>query len=67
MTQSHPAPALPAERSTERPFDPPAGLAPPALVNRFPTLRLAVPPEDLALRTDMADYGVHQLPVAWGA
>ncbi|GAA3250456.1 cytochrome P450 [Nonomuraea helvata] len=39
----------------------------PALVSRFPTLRLAASPEDLALRTDMIVYGVHQLPVAWDA
>ncbi|MFI6732442.1 cytochrome P450 [Nonomuraea sp. NPDC050451] len=39
----------------------------PALVRRFPTLRLAVPLEDLALRTDMSVYGVHRLPVAWDA
>ncbi|MFF4615084.1 cytochrome P450 [Nonomuraea jabiensis] len=39
----------------------------PALVRRFPTLRLAVPLEELALRTDMSVYGVHRLPVAWDA
>jgi cytochrome P450 len=37
----------------------------PALLTRFPTLRLAVPAEDVALRTDMLVYGVHHLPVAW--
>jgi cytochrome P450 len=37
----------------------------PALLRRFPTLRLAVPPEDVPLRTDMAIYGVHRLPVEW--
>ncbi|GAB3422979.1 cytochrome P450 [Flindersiella endophytica] len=37
----------------------------PALLNRFPTLRLAVAPEDVPLRTDMNIYGVHKLPVAW--
>ncbi|WP_435156444.1 cytochrome P450 [Amycolatopsis sacchari] len=37
----------------------------PALVNRFPSLRLAVPSEDVPLRTDMLIYGVHHLPVAW--
>jgi cytochrome P450 len=37
----------------------------PALFNRFPTLRLAVPAEDVPLRSDMAIYGVHRLPVAW--
>jgi cytochrome P450 len=39
----------------------------PALVRRFPALRLAVPMEDLAPRTDMSVYGVHRLPVAWDA
>ncbi|GGR34601.1 cytochrome P450 [Streptomyces netropsis] len=38
----------------------------PALLTRFPTLRLAVPPEDVPLRTDMNIYGVHRLPVTWG-
>ncbi|MET9514520.1 cytochrome P450 [Streptomyces sp. NPDC002994] len=37
----------------------------PALFTRFPTLRLAVPPEDVPLRTDMNIYGVHRLPVTW--
>jgi cytochrome P450 len=37
----------------------------PALLRRFPTLRLAVPPEDVPLRTDMSIYGVHRLPVEW--
>jgi cytochrome P450 len=38
----------------------------PALVNRFPTLRLAVPPEEVALRPESADiYGVKSLPVTW--
>ncbi|WP_406634161.1 cytochrome P450 [Amycolatopsis sp. WGS_07] len=37
----------------------------PALLARFPSLRLAVPAEDIAVRTDMLIYGVHQLPVAW--
>ncbi|MEH1125351.1 cytochrome P450 [Micromonospora sp. CPCC 206061] len=36
-----------------------------ALLRRFPNLRLAVPPEEVPLRTDMAVYGVHRLPVAW--
>ncbi|UBU09468.1 cytochrome P450 [Nonomuraea gerenzanensis] len=39
----------------------------PALVGRFPGLRLAVPAEDVPLRTDMLIYGVHRLPVTWGA
>lgn len=38
----------------------------PALFTRFPTLRLAVPPEEVPLRTDMNIYGVHRLPVTWG-
>jgi cytochrome P450 len=37
----------------------------PALLRRFPDLRLAVAPQDVKLRTDMAIYGVHELPVAW--
>ncbi|MEU9314240.1 cytochrome P450 [Streptomyces sp. NPDC048295] len=38
----------------------------PALFDRFPTLRLAVPPEEVALRPETADvYGVKSLPVAW--
>ncbi|MFI9202939.1 cytochrome P450 [Streptomyces sp. NPDC053048] len=38
----------------------------PALVNRFPTLHLAVPAEDVALRPETADiYGVKSLPVTW--
>ncbi|MFF7178584.1 cytochrome P450 [Streptomyces sp. NPDC008121] len=37
----------------------------PALFARFPTLRLAVPAEDVPLRTDMSIYGVHRLPVTW--
>ncbi|HEX6353188.1 cytochrome P450 [Actinophytocola sp.] len=37
----------------------------PALLRRFPTLRLAEPPEDVPLRDDMAIYGVHHLMVEW--
>ncbi|MDH2424268.1 cytochrome P450 [Sphaerisporangium sp. TRM90804] len=37
----------------------------PALLTRFPTLRLAVPPQEIPTRTNMAIYGVHHLPVAW--
>ncbi|SHF16040.1 cytochrome P450 [Streptoalloteichus hindustanus] len=37
----------------------------PALLRRFPNLRLTVAPEEVRLRTDMAVYGVHELPVAW--
>lgn len=37
-----------------------------ALLKRFPTLRLAVPAEDVALRPETADiYGVKSLPVTW--
>ncbi|PRY59779.1 cytochrome P450 [Glycomyces artemisiae] len=38
-----------------------------ALFSRFPDLRLAVPPEQVPLRTDMVVYGVHELPVDWKA
>ncbi|MFF3515140.1 cytochrome P450 [Streptomyces sp. NPDC002573] len=38
----------------------------PALINRFPTLRLAVPAEEVDLRPETADiYGVKSLPVTW--
>ncbi|MFC4894615.1 cytochrome P450 [Streptosporangium amethystogenes subsp. fukuiense] len=38
----------------------------PALLDRFPTLRLAVPAEEVALRPETADiYGVKSLPVTW--
>ncbi|MFI9401229.1 cytochrome P450 [Nocardia sp. NPDC052316] len=37
----------------------------PALVRRFPTLRLAVPADEVPLRHDMDIYGVHRLPVTW--
>ncbi|MGG2459234.1 cytochrome P450 [Streptomyces sp. RGM 3693] len=36
-----------------------------ALFDRFPTLRLAVPLEDVPMRHDMLVYGVHALPVTW--
>jgi cytochrome P450 len=35
------------------------------LLREFPTLKLAVAPEDVPMRDDMAIYGVHKLPVAW--
>ena len=35
------------------------------LLRRFPDLRLAVPAEEVPLRTDMNIYGVHELPVTW--
>ncbi|CAM3700061.1 cytochrome P450 [Smaragdicoccus niigatensis] len=37
----------------------------PALFRRFPTLRLAVPAEQVPMRDDMFVYGVHALPVTW--
>ena len=36
-----------------------------ALLTRFPTLRLAVPLDQVRMRDDMAIYGVHELPVTW--
>ncbi|MCE0763717.1 cytochrome P450 [Pseudonocardia kujensis] len=40
----------------------------PALLDRFPTLRLAVPADEVALRPETADiYGVKRLPVTWDA
>jgi cytochrome P450 len=35
------------------------------LARRVPTLRLAVPLEDVPYKTDVEIYGVHALPVAW--
>lgn len=35
------------------------------LFARFPTLRLAVSPQEVPLRLDMSIYGVSRLPVAW--
>jgi cytochrome P450 len=35
------------------------------LLRRFPTLALAVPADEVRLRTDMNIYGVHALPVTW--
>ncbi|MEV4896993.1 cytochrome P450 [Nonomuraea sp. NPDC055795] len=35
------------------------------LFRRIPTLRLAVPAEDLPFKTDAVVYGVHELPVTW--
>ncbi|MGW0484159.1 cytochrome P450 [Nonomuraea sp. NPDC003214] len=37
----------------------------PALFRRFPGLRLAVPAEEVPMRTDMSIYGAHRLPVTW--
>ncbi|QLE71816.1 cytochrome P450 [Streptomyces rectiverticillatus] len=39
----------------------------PALFERFPTLRLAVPAEEVPLRSHSNIYGVHSLPVTWDA
>lgn len=36
-----------------------------SLLRRLPGLRLAVPADEVPLRTDMAIYGVHRLPVTW--
>ncbi|MGW4592293.1 cytochrome P450 [Amycolatopsis thermoflava] len=40
-----------------------AGFA--GLLRRFPDLRLAIPADEVRLRTDMNIYGVHELPVTW--
>ncbi|WP_328323660.1 MULTISPECIES: cytochrome P450 [unclassified Streptomyces] len=40
-------------------------LAYPALLRRLPGLRLDRPLDEINFRTDMAVYGVHELPVAW--
>ncbi|MGI5127859.1 cytochrome P450 [Pseudonocardia sp. CA-107938] len=40
-----------------------AGFA--GLLRRFPTLAMAVPADEVRLRTDMNVYGVHELPVTW--
>lgn len=37
----------------------------PALFDRFPSLRLAVPAEEVPLRENSDIHGVHRLPVAW--
>ncbi|WP_219509355.1 cytochrome P450 [Nonomuraea ceibae] len=37
----------------------------PALFRRFPGLRLAVPAEEVPMRTDMSIYGAHRLPATW--
>jgi cytochrome P450 len=40
----------------------------PALVTRFPTLRLAVPADEVVLRPETADiFGVKSLPITWDA
>ncbi|MET9149311.1 cytochrome P450 [Streptomyces sp. NPDC004042] len=40
-------------------------LAYPALLRRFPDLRLAVPADAVAFKDDMLIHGVHELPVTW--
>jgi cytochrome P450 len=40
-------------------------IAYPELLRRFPTLRLAVPIEEVPVRTSNATHGVHALPVTW--
>ncbi len=35
------------------------------LLQRFPGLRLAIPAEQVRMRSDMEVYGVHELPVTW--
>jgi cytochrome P450 len=35
------------------------------LLREFPTLRLAVAPDEVPMRDQMLIYGVHKLPVAW--
>ena len=37
----------------------------PALLRRLPTLRLAIPLEEVRFRHDMSAYGVRELPVTW--
>ncbi|MEU8693468.1 cytochrome P450 [Streptomyces sp. NPDC048665] len=36
-----------------------------ALLRRFPGLRIAGNPDEIPMRSDMAVYGVHRLPVTW--
>ncbi|WP_454857200.1 cytochrome P450 [Promicromonospora soli] len=40
-------------------------IALPALLRKLPTLRLAVPQEELEFRNGTLTYGLHRLPVAW--
>jgi cytochrome P450 len=37
----------------------------PALLRRFPELRLACEPSEVPMRSHMSIYGVHRLPVTW--
>ncbi|MHA4818931.1 cytochrome P450 [Streptomyces aculeolatus] len=39
----------------------------PALLRRFPDLRLAVAADEVPMHDDLAFYGVRELPVEWGA
>lgn len=39
----------------------------PALLTRFPSLRVAVPREEVPLRVSTNVYGVQSLPVTWDA
>ncbi|SEH00543.1 Cytochrome P450 [Nonomuraea solani] len=40
-------------------------IALPALLTALPGLRLAVPADEVPMRSDMLVYGVHRLPVTW--
>jgi cytochrome P450 len=40
-------------------------VAVPSLLRRLPTLRLAVPFDEVPFRHDMGIYGLHELPVTW--
>lgn len=40
-------------------------IALPAIADRIPTMRLAVPLSQLSFREDMHIYGLHELPVTW--
>ncbi|WP_067812849.1 cytochrome P450 [Actinomadura kijaniata] len=40
-------------------------IALPALLKRFPTLRLAIPAEEVPVRSESDVYGLERLPVAW--
>ncbi|WP_344937176.1 cytochrome P450 [Sphaerisporangium flaviroseum] len=40
-------------------------IAYPALFQCFPDLRLAIPADKVSMRSNMAIYGVHRLPVTW--
>jgi cytochrome P450 len=40
-------------------------IAIPALLERFPTLRLGAPADEIEMRTNSFVYGIAALPVAW--